>query len=77
MTTNFKREARYLIFKIADMQQYLNDDQIEYLYTLGNAIQAKRINDKRKHLEAVVVESDWDVYDKVWSLVEDEEFRDG
>lgn len=66
----FKREHRYLVFKIKDIEQYLDTGEQEFLFAIGAILDAcRKINDKPP-LECVVVENDWPEYETVWKMIE-------
>lgn len=69
-----QKEERYTVIKISDMARYLDEtDQYDMsvLLRLIRKINQGRINDGRGVLKAVVVESDWPMYDTVWKQIEE------
>lgn len=66
----FKRELRYLLFKISDVNRYLSSSERDLLRAMADKIYQARTMDNRGPLEAVVIESDWSCFDKAWELVE-------
>lgn len=68
--SQFKREARYAVFKLKDMLQYLTQAEISELYRMGGKIAARRRHDGRPPLNAVVVEQDWPEFEMVWASIE-------
>lgn len=69
------RENRYVVFKMKDIEKYLNSDEIKTLNKIDTKIDTKidigRSKDNRKSLVSVLVESDWPEYEIVWKLIED------
>ena len=62
MSTEFKREERYIVVKIKDID---NPRQLEKLrYQIHQGCGANTI-------ECVVVESDWPEYETVWKMIRD------
>jgi hypothetical protein len=63
MQTEFKREERYIVFKLSK----LHTDELvraKQLKTLKNAF----VEDAR--VDCVVIESDWPEYEPVWAMIE-------
>lgn len=68
-----QKEERYTVIKISDMVKYLNGEDmgdISALHRVLTKINRGRLNDGRGVLKAVVVESDWPMYDSVWKQIE-------
>ena len=70
--TEFKRENRYLVFKRSEIEEYLTPGQRTQLNLLANICALCREEDDKIPLECVITESDWDCYEDVWALVEQE-----
>lgn len=69
----FEQEERYLIIKTKDIQKYLNHDELVALRWVTAKIAASRHTDKKPPiLKGVVIESDWQCYEKAWELVQKE-----
>lgn len=66
----FKREHRYVVIKISDMNAYLDVEEIEQLETICEKIRTIRERAGRKPMECVVVESDWPEYEPTWKAIE-------
>lgn len=56
---DFKREERYIVLKLSDMDE-------RQLHHIRHVINYEEIPLK----ECVVVESDWNIYETVWDLVQ-------
>jgi hypothetical protein len=69
--SEFNRENRYLVFKRKDIAKYLNQEDVCNLVHISNDIKDGRVEDGKEGLSCVVVESDWPIYEKVWSMVEE------
>lgn len=67
----FNRQHRYHVLKVNDAQKYLSEDQYDRLLDFLDYISHGREVDNKKPLQAVVVESDWPEYEKVWSMIEE------
>lgn len=70
MTTQFKREERYYVFKISDMRKHLSQEKFELVGSIAEKLNAGRAVDGKKSLQAVVVEHDWPEYERVWQMIE-------
>lgn len=67
MSTEFKREERYIVFKVSDLGNSLKGDEIRQL--AGEYAEQRRLKGKPP-LECVVVESDWPEYEPTWRAIE-------
>jgi len=67
--SEFKRERKYIVFKIKDVEQ-LDTHQQNVLNNLCEAIQDIRQISGKPELECVVVENDWHEYETVWQMIE-------
>jgi hypothetical protein len=70
MTTQFKREERYYVLKISDMKKYLSAEKQESVIDTAGKLNAGRAVDGKPVLQAVVIESDWPEYERVWQMLE-------
>lgn len=70
MTTQFKREERYYVLKISDMKKYLSAEKQEAVRATAEKLNAGRAVDGKPVLQAVVIESDWPEYKRVWQMIE-------
>jgi hypothetical protein len=67
----FKREARYIVFKLTDLEKYIpSEDSKDFIYSIGDAIAKGRNLDGRPIFNAVVVEQDWPEFEMVWASIE-------
>ena len=67
MINEFKREERYIVFKLSDLGNSLKGDEIRRLsreYTEQRRLKGK------PPLNCVVVESDWPEYEPTWRAIE-------
>lgn len=64
-----KREDRYLVFKNADIERYLNPTAKKELREIAQTITGVRRSLHREELQCVVVEKDWPEYEHVWELI--------
>lgn len=67
MSTEFKREERYVVFKLADLGNSLKGDEIRQL--AREYAEQRRLKGKPP-LECVVIESDWPEYGPTWKAIE-------
>ena len=68
--SEFKREPRYVVFKLKDIKKYLHPMDQQTLMELGNRIAKGRREDVKPPLNAVVVEHDWPEFEMVWDAIE-------
>lgn len=68
--SNFKREPRYVVLKIKDVEEYLTINERRALIDLSGKIADGRYREGRPPLNAVVVERDWPEFDVVWGMIE-------
>lgn len=68
--STFVREARYIVFKVKDVEAFLPQHAQDILCTLGNAIHEGRMAAGKAPFLAAVVEHDWPEYEIVWSAIE-------
>ena len=67
MSTEFKREERYIVFKLSDLGNSLKGDEIRRL--AREYAEQRRLRGKPP-LECAVVESDWPEYEPTWRAIE-------
>ena len=67
MSNNFKREDRYIVFKVADLGNSLKGDEI---HRLAREYAEQRRLKGKEPLDCVVVESDWPEYEPTWRAIE-------
>lgn len=65
-----EREERYVVLKIKDIEHFLSTSQKDDLHDIRRTIDAYRRMTKKGELKAVVVESDWPEYERVWKMIE-------
>jgi hypothetical protein len=68
--SEFKREERYVVFKVTDAIKYLNDSERETLDMIHARMSLGRAIAGKPELTVVVVESDWPEYEGVWKSIE-------
>lgn len=66
----FKREPRYVVFKLKDISAYLDDDDCRAIERIGEDIATARRHDGKLPFNAVVVEQDWPEFDLAWAMIE-------
>jgi len=70
MPSEFKRENRYVVLKIKDIEEALSGDAQQTLSNLCSKVACYRQIKGKPTLQCVVVESDWPEYEAVWGLLE-------
>jgi len=68
--SEFKREPRYVVFKIKDILAYLSQSQMDDIEMAGRFIAKGRKNDEKPPFNAVVVEQDWPEFEPTWAAIE-------
>ena len=66
----FIREDRYIVFKKSDILNCLTEDEANTIEGIIKKVDTYRKSVGKDRLKTVVVESDWDMYEAVWKLVE-------
>lgn len=67
MSNEFKREDRYIVFKVSDLGNSLKGDEIR---KLAEEYAEQRQLKGKEPLKCVVVESDWPEYEPTWKAIE-------
>ena len=70
MSAEFKREDRYIVFKLSDVERYLTDADRTYLAMMKNEIDAGRDCANKPPFKGLIVESDWPEYEPTWKAIE-------
>ena len=70
MSTEFKREERYIVFKLADVEKDFFPSEISQLLRLYETQQSMRKQSGKPPLDCVVVEKDWPEYEPTWKAIE-------
>ena len=70
MNNEFKREDRYIVFKLSDVERYLTDADRAYLAMMKNEIDAGRDCANKPPFKGLIVESDWPEYEPTWKAIE-------
>lgn len=68
--SEFKREPRYVVFKLKDIEKYLTEGEKDSLMCIGDEIAYGRANDGKQPFNAVVVEQDWPEFEPTWAAIE-------
>ena len=69
--SDFKRENRYLVLKMKDIEKYLTIEDQKELMDLAYVISMSRAKDKKEELNCVVVEKRWPEYEPTWKAIEE------
>lgn len=70
MSTEFKREERYIVFKLSDVERYLTDADRAHLAMMKNEIDAGLDCANKPPFKGLIVESDWPEYEPIWKAIE-------
>ena len=70
MSTEFKREERYLVFKLSDVEEHFTSGERQQLARLAEVQRVGRSESGKPLLECVVVEADWPEYGPTWKAIE-------
>ena len=70
MSTEFKREERYLVFKLSDVEEHFTPSERQQLARLAEVQRVGRSESGKPLLECVVVEADWPEYEPTWNAIE-------
>lgn len=70
MSTEFKREERYIVFKLSDVERYLTDADRSHLAMMKNEIDAGRDCANKPPFKGLIVESNWPEYEPTWKAIE-------
>lgn len=70
MSSEFKREERYMVFKVSDVAEHLTTTEALHLARLYEIQRVGRKEAGKAELECVVVESDWPEYESTWRAIE-------
>lgn len=65
-----KRENRYTVLKMSDVNDALSDGEKRALKDICDRLRFHRICIGKQELRCVVVESDWPEYEPVWNMIE-------
>lgn len=69
--SEFKKEFRYLVFKIKDVDLYLTEQEKYSLLCIADELAVCRADAGKNPLQCVVVEDDWPEYETVWKMIRD------
>jgi hypothetical protein len=70
MSTELKREERYIVFKLSDVERFLTDADRAHLAMMKNEIDAGRDCANKPPFKGLIVESDWPEYEPTWKAIE-------
>ena len=70
MSNEFKREERYIVFKMSDMVEHFTTTEALHLARLYEIQRVGRKEAGKSELECVVVEKDWPEYEPTWQAIE-------
>ena len=70
MSIEFKREERYIVFKLSDVEEHFTPGERQQLARLAEVQRVGREEAGKAPLECVVVEADWPEYEPTWKAIE-------
>lgn len=70
VVAEFKRERRYIVFKLTDIRRFLSGNQIADLHHMAEEVDRCRVDAGKTSFECLVVESDWPEYESTWRTIE-------
>ena len=70
MSTEFKREDRYIVFKLSDVERYLTDADRAHLAMMKNEIDAGRDCANKPPFKGLIAKSAWPEYEPTWQAIE-------
>ena len=65
-----ERENRYIVLKLTDLTQCLDDTDWNRLEDVCNIVTSYRRSVRKAPLQTVVIEEDWPEYEIVWKILE-------
>lgn len=68
--SEFKRDPRYVVFKLKDVQRYCSGFNIGNIERVKHIIAEGRARDGKPPFNAVVVEQDWPEFEPTWAAIE-------
>lgn len=68
--SEFKREPRYIVFKIKDLEAYCSEQTRETALSIGDIIANGRRREEKAPFKAMVVEQDWPEFEPTWKAIE-------
>jgi len=69
-TLEFRREPRYIVFKVKDAISHLSVCELDRLREIGEKIAAGRATERKPPFNALVVEQDWPEFEWAWAAIE-------
>ncbi len=66
----FKREDRYLVFKLSDVVEHFTKTELLHLQRLHEIQRVGREAVGKQELSCLVVESDWPEFEATWKSIE-------
>lgn len=70
--SGFKREVKYWVTKLSDVNAALTPQEIEQLDRLLGKVETHRLNSGKTPLKCVVIENDSPVYELAYQALENE-----
>ena len=70
MSTEFKQEERYVVFKLSDVEEHFTPGEKQQLARLVEVQRVGREEAGKPLLRCVVVEKDWPEYEPTWKAIE-------
>lgn len=68
--TEFKREQRYYVLKLSDLQGTVSFADLLYLDEISRKVADRRAQEGKEQREYLVLEGDWPEYEATWRAIE-------
>jgi hypothetical protein len=66
-----KRENRYIVIKIEDLNALNNQDKVDLQAVLLKISNLRELKGKKPNKKYVVVSEDWPMYEQTWKAIEE------
>jgi hypothetical protein len=66
-----KRENRYIVIKIEDLNELSNQDKVDLQAVLLKISNLRELKGKNPNKKYVVVSEDWPMYEQTWKALEE------
>ena len=66
-----KRETRYIVLKIKDIEEGVTREEREFLLDIRDRLNKRRVLAGKDIIRCVVVEHDWPEYEPTWNAIAD------
>lgn len=70
LSNDFKREHRYYVLKLSDLQGTVSFADLLYLDEIARKVADRRAQEGKEQREYLVIESDWPEFEPTWQAIE-------